>query len=63
MDNKVEFKKRWKVFYKRGEGEAVVYAHTEKGARNAALAAYRKRKTMVDFCSVDDIVNHIEYMP
>ena len=35
-----QFKHQWKVYFKRGAGEAVVYGNTEDEAKVAALAAY-----------------------
>ena len=62
MDVTKVYSSPWKVVFKRGEGEAVIYGNSEIEARNAALAAYRKRKTMVDFLSADDIIETIEYI-
>lgn len=55
-----QFKHQWKVYFKRGAGEAIVYGNTEAEAKVAALAAYRKKKTLVDFCTVEDVVATIE---
>lgn len=55
-----QFKHQWKVYFKRGAGEAIVYGNTEDEAKIAALATYRKMMTLVDFCTIKDIVAAIE---
>lgn len=55
-----QFKHQWKVYFKRGAGEAIVYGNTEAEARIAALAAYRKKKTLIDFCTTKEIIESIE---
>ena len=55
-----QFKHQWKAYFKRGAGEAIVYGNTEAEAKVAALAAYRKKKTLVDFCTIEDIIQSIE---
>ena len=55
-----QFKHQWKVLFKRGAGEALVYGNSEAEAQVAALAAYRKKKTLVDFCTIEEIVQSIE---
>ena len=57
-----EYQHQWKAYFKRGEGEALVYANSEAEARNAALAAYRKKKTQVDFCTASQVVEAVEYI-
>ena len=54
-----QFKHQWKVFYKRGEGQAVVYGNNETEARTAALGHYRKQKSQMDFCRAEDIIGSI----
>lgn len=59
MNIKDQFKHQWKVFYKRGEGQAIVYGNSEAEARAAALGHYRKQKSQVDFCTANDIIDSI----
>ena len=51
-----QFKHQWQVFFKRGEGQAIVYGNNEVEATQAAVAMYRKQKTMVDFCKPAEII-------
>ena len=51
-----QYKHAWKIIYKRGEGTATVYANSANEANIAALAAYRKKKAEMDFCTIDQIV-------
>jgi hypothetical protein len=62
MDIKEQFKHQWRAYFKRGEGEAIVYGNSEDEAKVAALAAYRKKKTAVDMLNVDDIVYSVEFI-
>lgn len=54
-----QFKQQWKVYFNRGEGQAIVYGNTENEARIAALAYYRKQKTQMDFCTTDQMIKNI----
>lgn len=47
---------RWEVVFKRGAGRAIVAGSSEKNARNAALAEYRRKLGYVDFCKPNAVI-------
>lgn len=62
MDIKNQFKHQWKAYFKRGGGMAIVYGSNEAEAKHAALAAYRKTRTMVDLLPLDEVVESVDYL-
>ena len=55
------YKTAWKAYYKNGlANTAVVYGETIEEAMNNALAEYRKSATMVDFKTVNQVVDRVE---
>ena len=55
-----QFKHTWKVYFKRGGGQAIVYGNNEQEAKIAALAFWRKQKSMMDNCTPKEIIKHLE---
>lgn len=55
------YKTAWKAYYKNGlANSTVVYGETIEEAMNNALAEYRKNATMIDFKTVDQVVDRVE---
>ena len=55
------YKTAWKAYCKNGlANSTVVYGETIEEAMNNALAEYRKSATMVDFKTVNQVVDHVE---
>lgn len=55
------YKTAWKAYYKNGlANAAVVYGKTIEEAMSNALAEYRKSATMVDFKTVNQVVDRVE---
>ena len=62
MDIKENFKHQWKAYFKRGGGTTIVYGNNETEAKYAALAAYRKTRTMVDLLPLEAVVESVDYI-
>lgn len=55
------YKTAWKAYYKNGlANSTIVYGETIEEAMNNALAEYRKGATMVDFKTVNQVVDRVE---
>ena len=55
------YKTAWKAYYKNGlANSTVVDGETIEEAMNNALAEYRKSATMVDFKTVNQVVDRVE---
>lgn len=51
--------RKWQVIYKHGGGTSYVYGDTEHEAKLNALAAYRKRLTMLSDMPLDSVVKAV----
>ena len=58
--SKASFNHRWRVWFKNGGGQALVYAESEAEARAAAVAEFRKHEVLLDRWGIDQVVQHVE---
>ena len=63
VDTTKLYKTQWMAYYKNGfSAPKPVYGESEREAKVNALALYRKNFAPIDFKTVDDVVDRVEYI-